>query len=170
MSKKRLRSERAQRRQQRRQMQQIAIGVIALVIVTLVVINLWPEAAGTGPLEYPQFGSDAVTTASGLTYQDEVVGDGAEAVVGSSVTVHYTGWLEDQTIFDSSVERGQPATFQLAPGALIDGWVEGIPGMRVGGTRILSIPSDLAYGPGGNPPTIPGGATLIFRVELLDVQ
>jgi FKBP-type peptidyl-prolyl cis-trans isomerase len=95
---------------------------------------------------------------------------GVEATNGSTVTVHYTGWLQNGTKFDSSVDRGQPATFLLAEGSVISGWVEGVAGMKVGGKRILIVPPDLGYGPGGNPPVIPANATLIFEVELLGVQ
>jgi FKBP-type peptidyl-prolyl cis-trans isomerase len=168
MSKKALRSERAQQRRQRRRMQQYAIGVIVLVILTLLVINLLPEQAAGDPLA--QSDAETITTASGLQYQDDVFGTGTEAFPGSSVTVHYTGWLTDGTKFDSSVDRGTPYTFVLGTGSVIAGWDEGVAGMKVGGVRILTIPSDLAYGPGGSGGTIPPNATLIFRVELLDVQ
>jgi FKBP-type peptidyl-prolyl cis-trans isomerase FkpA len=86
------------------------------------------------------------------------------------VKVHYTGWLTDGKKFDSSVDRGQPFTFNLGAGQVIKGWDEGVAGMKVGGKRQLRIPSDLAYGPGGRPPVIPPAATLIFDVELLGVQ
>lgn len=174
MAKNRLRSERARRRQQRRRTQQIALAVVALVIVALLAINFWPDqTAGVDPESGFALGlSDAevITTASGLQYQDEVVGTGAEAAAGNTVTVHYTGWLTDGTKFDSSVDRVQPFSFPLGAGRVIQGWDEGVAGMKVGGVRILSIPSDLGYGPNGAPPTIPGGATLIFQVELLDVE
>jgi FKBP-type peptidyl-prolyl cis-trans isomerase FkpA len=168
MTKKALRSERAQRRKQRRQMQQIAIGAIVLVVLTLLAINLWPESAQLDPLA--QSDAEMITTATGLQYQDDVVGTGTEAFPGSSVTVHYTGWLTDGTKFDSSVDRGAPYTFMLGVGSVIPGWDEGVAGMRIGGVRILTIPPVLAYGAGGNPPTIPPEATLIFRVELLGVE
>lgn len=166
-SRRKLRSERAQRRRQRRQTQQIALGVVAVVIIALLAINLWPKSPG-GPLDLSN--APVVTTASGLQYQDEVVGTGAEAVPGATVSVHYTGWLADGTKFDSSVDRGTPFEFLLGTGSVIRGWDEGVAGMRVGGVRILTIPSDLGYGPDGAPPRIPGGATLVFQVELLDVR
>ncbi len=103
-----------------------------------------------------------------LVITDLVVGDGAEAKAGDTVTVHYTGWLaSDGTVFDSSVERGQPATFPLT--AVIEGWQLGIPGMKEGGKRRLVIPSDMAYGPAGSPPTIPANADLVFEVDMLKV-
>lgn len=106
------------------------------------------------------------TTDSGLRYIDEVVGTGASPAATDTVTVHYTGWLTDGTEFDSSV-GGQPISFPLA--GVIPGWTEGLQSMKVGGKRRLVIPSDLAYGPSGNPPVIPGGAVLIFDVELLSI-
>ena len=110
-----------------------------------------------------------VTTPSGLKYQDLVLGDGAVAESGKRVSVHYTGWLTDNTKFDSSVDRGQPFDFVLGQGQVIRGWDEGVKGMRVHGKRRLTIPSDLGYGPRGQGP-IPANATLIFEVELLDVK
>jgi peptidylprolyl isomerase len=110
-------------------------------------------------------------TSSGLQIIDEVIGDGAEAVSGSTVTVHYVGTLDDGTQFDSSVDRGQPFPFTLGtvPPQVIQGWEEGIPGMRVGGKRRLIIPPELAYGDQQNG-QIPPNSTLTFDVELLDVQ
>lgn len=105
-------------------------------------------------------------TASGLYYQDLVVGDGETAMAGDSVTVHYTGWLHDGTQFDSSV-GGNPVTFDLD--GLIAGWREGIPGMKVGGKRKLVVPPALGYGKQGYPPLIPKNATLVFDIELLGV-
>jgi len=113
---------------------------------------------------------DAMTeTASGLMYQDLVVGTGDEAQAGDSVSVHYTGWLKDGTKFDSSVDRGQPFEFRLGLGAVIAGWDEGVAGMRVGGQRKLVIPPELGYGASGAGGVIPGGATLVFDVELLEI-
>ena len=109
-------------------------------------------------------------TASGLQYQDLAVGDGIEAAAGNAVTVHYTGWLVDGSKFDSSVDSGQPFSFTLGAGEVITGWDEGVAGMRVGGKRKLVIPPGLGYGAAGYPPVIPRNATLVFDVELLEVQ
>lgn len=111
-----------------------------------------------------------VTTQSGLQYQDLVVGTGAEAIAGKSVSVHYTGLLQDGSKFDSSLDRGQPFTFTLGAGQVIPGWDEGVAGMKVGGKRKLVVPPDLGYGAQGYPPVIPANATLIFEVELLEVK
>jgi hypothetical protein len=111
-----------------------------------------------------------VTTASGLRYEDLVVGTGETAAAGKKVSVHYTGTLESGEKFDSSHDRGQPYEFTLGRGTVIKGWDEGISGMKVGGKRKLIIPPRLGYGPAGQPPKIPGNATLLFEVELLDVK
>lgn len=113
--------------------------------------------------------ADYTETESGLQYYDIVEGDGPAPEEGQVVIVHYTGWLEDGTQFDSSVDRGQPFTFPLGTGSVIAGWDEGVASMNIGGKRQLKIPSDLAYGDSGSG-TIPPGATLIFDVELLDAQ
>ena len=109
------------------------------------------------------------TTASGLQYWDLVAGNGAVAVAGKQVSVHYTGWLTDGAKFDSSKERNQPFEFVLGMGRVIKGWDEGVAGMKVGGKRQLRIPPNLGYGAGAVGP-IPPNSTLIFDVELLDVK
>ena len=109
-------------------------------------------------------------TPSGLEYWDIKVGTGAEAKSGQHVTVDYTGWLTSGKKFDSSVGTGRPFSFALGGGQVIKGWDEGVAGMKVGGTRQLRIPSDLAYGQKGYPGVIPPNATLIFDVQLVDVK
>ncbi len=113
------------------------------------------------------------TTASGLQYQDTQVGEGAEAVRGKNVTVHYTGWLynngEQGAKFDSSKDRNDPFVFALGAGMVIRGWDEGVQGMKVGGKRTLIIPAELGYGARGAGGVIPPNATLKFDVELLAV-
>lgn len=112
-----------------------------------------------------------IDTPSGLRYRDLVVGEGDAAEgAGCTVLVHYTGWLEDGTKFDSSLDRGEPFSFPLACGYVIPGWDEGLTGMRVGGRRRLEIPSELGYGERGAGGVIPPHARLIFEVELLEVS
>lgn len=111
------------------------------------------------------------TTASGLQYEDTVVGTGKEAAPGRTVTVLYTGWLFEGGVqgekFDSSKDRGEPFMFPLGAGMVIKGWDEGVQGMKEGGARTLIIPANLGYGARGAGGVIPPNATLKFDVELL---
>ncbi|MFG6466193.1 FKBP-type peptidyl-prolyl cis-trans isomerase [Roseateles sp. BYS87W] len=113
------------------------------------------------------------TTATGLQFEDRVVGEGATAAKGQRVSVHYTGWLFKDGMkgkkFDSSKDRGQPFKFRLGGGEVIAGWDEGVQGMQVGGTRMLVLPPELGYGAYGAGGVIPPNATLLFEVELLAV-
>jgi len=111
------------------------------------------------------------TTASGLRYQDIRPGDGETATGrGQTVIVHYTGWLEDNTKFDSSRDRDEPFSFPLDCHYVIPGWDEGVKGMQVGGLRRLVIPPELGYGARGAGSVIPPNATLIFEIELLEIS
>lgn len=110
-----------------------------------------------------------VTTDSGLKYEDISEGDGATAETGQTVSVHYTGWLENGSKFDSSKDRNEPFNFRLGGGMVIKGWDEGVAGMKVGGKRKLTLPPELGYGARGAGGVIPPNATLIFEVELLDI-
>jgi FKBP-type peptidyl-prolyl cis-trans isomerase FkpA len=111
------------------------------------------------------------TTASGLQFEDTVVGTGAEAAPGRNVTVHYTGWLYENDAqgakFDSSKDRDEPFLFALGAGMVIKGWDEGVQGMKEGGQRTLIIPANLGYGTRGAGGVIPPNAMLKFDVELL---
>lgn len=150
----------------------MVIGII-LLFIALIALSFM-NSSDTEPQVNQGENSDAVQVeqvmeSNELVIDDVVVGEGAEAVNGKNVTVHYTGTFEDGKVFDSSVERGQPFTFFLGAGQVIKGWDQGVLGMKVGGKRKLTIPSDLAYGPNDYGP-IPGGSTLHFEVELLGVE
>lgn len=114
--------------------------------------------------------ADFATTANGVQYYDLVVGEGDTAEAGKTVSAHYTGWLEDGTMFDSSLTRGITFDFVLGAGQVIPGWDEGLMGMKAGGSRQIRIPPTLAYGDQGVPGVIPAGATLIFEVQLQKVK
>ena len=109
-------------------------------------------------------------TVQKLEMVDEVVGSGREAKAGDHVKVHYTGTLTNGEKFDSSRDRNEPFPFTLGKGEVIKGWDQGVAGMKVGGKRKLTIPSDLGYGDNGSPPKIPPGATLKFDVELIGID
>jgi FKBP-type peptidyl-prolyl cis-trans isomerase len=113
-------------------------------------------------------------TASGLKYEDTVIGDGATASHGQKVIVNYSGFLSAAgskgSKFDSSFDRNEPFTFTLGIGQVIRGWDEGVAGMKVGGKRTLIIPAELGYGVRGVPGAIPGNAELIFDVELVGIK
>lgn len=136
-------------------------GIITILVIAAVLIAL------------PAFAKEerkTVTTASGLKYIDVVVGKGASPSIGKKVKVHYTGTLENGKKFDSSVDRNQPFTFIIGVGQVIPGWDEGVMSMKVGGKRKLIIPPNLGYGSRGAGGVIPPNATLLFDVELLDIE
>lgn len=141
-----------------------------LFIVVLVVLTWILEGGHIMAASEEGTNGQQVTTSSGLKYVDQVVGTGDAAVAGKTASVHYTGWLENGKKFDSSVDRGQPFSFPLGAGRVIKGWDEGVQGMKVGGKRKLTIPSELGYGPRGAGGVIPPNATLIFDVELVGVR
>jgi peptidylprolyl isomerase len=118
--------------------------------------------------------SEMITTASGLQYTDTHAGTGASPAKGQKCVMHYTGWLSENgqkgKKFDSSVDAGQPFTFMIGVGRVIKGWDEGVASMKKGGKRTLTIPPELGYGARGAGGVIPPNATLIFDVELLDIQ
>ncbi len=97
-------------------------------------------------------------------------GDGAVATAGQRVSVHYTGWLTDGSKFDSSVDRGKPFEFPLGAGRVIQGWDQGVAGMKIGEKRRLTIPPEMGYGSTGAGGVIPPNATLVFEVELLGLN
>ena len=125
----------------------------------------------------PQAQAQATGNVDKLTVVDQKVGTGEEAKVGSEVTVHYTGWLYNENAkdkhgakFDSSRDHGQPFSFTVGQGRVIDGWDQGLVGMRVGGVRTLLIPAALGYGASGAGSDIPPNASLVFDIELLAVK
>ncbi|MEO2217798.1 FKBP-type peptidyl-prolyl cis-trans isomerase [Chromobacterium vaccinii] len=104
-----------------------------------------------------------------LKIEDLVVGEGKEAVRGALITSHYTGWLEDGTKFDSSVDKGRPFQCVIGTGRVIKGWDQGMMGMKVGGKRKLWVPAHLAYGERQIGDRIPANSNLVFEIELLEV-
>jgi FKBP-type peptidyl-prolyl cis-trans isomerase len=128
------------------------------------------KAPGKGP--WQQLAADKYKqSGSGLVHAIIRPGTGATIADGKTAVMHYTGWLQSNgEKFDSSRDRGQPFEFGLGAGMVIPGWDEGVKGMKVGEQRQLVIPADLGYGAGGMPPAIPGGATLVFDVELVAIK
>ncbi len=114
--------------------------------------------------------SESITTDSGLIIEEIAIGEGDLAVAGMQATVHYTGWLTTGAKFDSSKDRNDPFVFPLGQNYVISGWDEGVQGMKVGGTRKLTIPPELGYGARGAGGVIPPNATLVFEVELLGLK
>ncbi len=128
-----------------------------------------PSVTATAAPSAAPGGSANAVGANDLVKLDLLVGTGDEAKIGDQVKVHYTGTLTDGTKFDSSHDRNEPFGFRIGGGEVIKGWDQGVPGMKVGGKRKLTIGYALAYGESGHPPTIPGKATLIFEVELVEI-
>ena len=114
--------------------------------------------------------TEPTVTDDGLEIKEIECGDGEEAKKGDTLEVHYEGRLEDGTKFDASRDHGSTFDFQLGAGQVIQGWDEGLVGMKIGGKRELTIPPELGYGAAGSPPVIPPNATLVFIVELVDIQ
>jgi len=145
------------------------LSLIAILVGTVLAV-----ACGEGASTGESTGASNVTT---LQKTDVKEGSGVEAVAGKNVTVHYTGWLYDANAadhhgrkFDSSRDRNEPFTFGLGAQQVIQGWDQGVAGMKVGGQRTLVIPPDMGYGSRGAGGVIPPNATLVFDVELLDVK
>ena len=178
MTKAALREQRRAERIARRNRQRMIIGIIGVLLVALIVYFVYRDYSNMNqpyPIGYldstpPTPSANAVTTASGLTYEDLQVGNGAAVKAGDTISVNYTGWLADGTKFDSSIDRGQPSDFAIGVGNVIAGWDEGIVGMRVNGTRLLVIPPSLGYGTAGFGSTIPANATLTFEVQLVAIK
>jgi FKBP-type peptidyl-prolyl cis-trans isomerase FkpA len=165
-----IRSARARRRAVRLRNQRIIIIAASLVLIVAIAAYFIIKSQQDKKQALAPITGDLVTTATGLQYQDLVVGSGEVAKAGDVVSVHYTGWLADGTKFDSSLDRGTPFEFTLGLGKVIQGWDEGVDGMKTGGKRKLIIPPDLAYGSSGAGGVIPPNATLTFEVELLEIK
>ncbi|GJM26406.1 MAG: hypothetical protein DHS20C16_28210 [Phycisphaerae bacterium] len=142
-------------------------NTIRLIAVTILSVTATAQAGD--PVQRSIEGITPVTTASGLKYYDIKAGDGPVPKPGSMVKVHYSGWLKDGKLFDSSAKRGTPFTFNTS-GGVIQGWIEGISTMKVGGIRRLEIPSALAYGERGAGAVIPPNSDLIFEIEFLSIE
>lgn len=147
----------------------IIIGALIVVIIVTAGYIFAPKGTETASIATAQPTAAQQATNEKVTSEDLVVGEGAEATPTSTVVVNYKGTLEDGTQFDSSYDRGEPFETPLGVGAVIQGWDQGIPGMKVGGKRKLTIPASLGYGAQGQG-SIPPNSTLIFEVELLEVK
>lgn len=147
------------------------VGVVAVVVAVIGITLVLNRPAQAPETTQPKPTSNQTTQGGTMELQktDEVVGTGAEATPGKTVTVNYLGTLTDGTKFDSSYDRSQPFSFTLGGGQVIKGWDEGVAGMKVGGKRKLVIPPSLGYGSQAVS-TIPANSTLVFEVELLDVK
>lgn len=172
----------------------VAVGAVLVLLGVLIALNNTPPAAANNPAGESAPADSAAVAASqadlnpeegmskelppldspewkdgpeGLKVWDSAAGSGDEVRPNQTVTVHYTGWLKNGTVFDSSLKRGQPATFGL--NGVIRGWTVGIPGMKPGGVRRLLIPSDKAYGAGGTG-GIPPNSDLVFEVKLISAK
>jgi hypothetical protein len=171
--KKRFRDESLARRKAQENRRRLTIaGLIAAAVVVIVVMALVSSGGdgdGASIAASGECDESRQTLDSGLVVEDLECGDGEEAERGDLVTVHYTGTLENGRKFDSSRDRGQPFELRLGAGMVIPGWEEGLPGMRAGGTRELTIPPELGYGDSAQGADIPAGSTLVFVVDLRKV-
>ena len=177
MSKAALREQRRAQRLARLNRQRIIIGVIIALVVVIIAFFVYRDYAsrqnkypiGTLDTNPPSLPASAVTTASGLQYADLQVGTGTIAQSGNTATVNYTLWLTNGTKIQSTLDSKKTFDFTLGKGQVIAGWDEGVQGMKVGGTRLLYIPSTLGYGANaqGN---IPANSTLIFEVQLVGIN
>ena len=151
------------------------IIIAVLIIAIIVVFGYILQGAMGNPIGSSETAQETPQTQTKPTEEVQIEelaeGTGEQTVQpGDTVVMHYRGTLEDGTQFDSSYDRGQPFTTQIGVGQVIEGWDKGVPGMKVGGKRKLTIPASLGYGEQGSPPTIPPNATLIFEVELVEIQ
>ncbi len=147
------------------------LKTLACSLVTVLLLAAASPAAFAGQeKDRPEAGGKEVVTPSGVKYTDLRIGQGGEAATGKIVEVHYIGWLEDGTRFDSSRDRDRPFTFRLGTGDALKGWDEGLLGMKVGGKRKLVIPPELGFGKQGVGSVVPPNAVLLYEFELLAVR
>ncbi len=140
-------------------------------VILLTLVSGLCALAGCEKIDEPPPGPPrAAEVKDEFKIEDLKVGAGAEAKTGSTVKVNYRGMLKNGTEFDSSYDRNEPLELKIGAGSVIMGWEKGLPGMKVGGKRKLTIPSDLGYGDKGQPPKIPPYATLVFEIELVEVK
>ena len=152
--------------------QNLIIGVLILAIILIfgyILQDVMGNPIGTKPETETQT-TQTMEPQEKVKIEDITEGTGEPVKSGDTVVINYRGMLEDGTQFDSSYDRGQPFTTQIGVGRVIQGWDQGIPGLKVGGKRKLTIPSSLGYGETGAPPSIPPNATLIFEVELVGIE
>jgi hypothetical protein len=176
----------ARQAQLQRQRQLITAGIIAVLVIAVALIGFQflpkSKPAAAKPTTYGLLSDltpgakgnihavgTPITQSDGLKYVDVKVGTGQAVKATDTVTVNYTGWLTDGTKFDSSADHNPPGPTQFPLSGVIKGWSEGLIGMKIGGERRLLIPASLGYGASGQPPTIPGNATLIFDVTLVSI-
>ena len=155
----------------------LAIALLGLAVVGLTgcgssapTATTQPEVSAPEPEPEPEVTEPAAEETTELKIEDVKEGTGAAAKSGDTVTVHYTGYLSDGTKFESSKDSGQPFTFTIGENKVIPGWEQGVPGMKVGGTRKLTIPPDMAYGEAGAGGVIPPNATLVFEIDLVSID
>jgi peptidylprolyl isomerase len=145
--------------------------ILARFFLTVLLLGMASAAAFAGKDQSPpEAAGKEVVTPSGVKYVDLRIGEGGEAANGKIVEVHYTGWLENGTKFDSSRDRARPFTFRLGTGDALKGWDEGLLGMKVGGKRKLVIPPELGFGKQGVGSVVPPNAVLLYEFELLAVR
>lgn len=157
-------------------MLKIATIIVSIIIIAFILLNIFTIIKGDitqkDSEEIKEKPEQEIIAIEAEEFKIETIeeGEGEESKDGDILVVHYTGRLLDGTVFDSSLERNEPFEFTLGEGMVIEGWEEGMKGMKEGEKRLITIPSSMGYGEFGSPPQIPGGAGLEFEVELLEIN